>query len=77
MQSGYVLCTSDNQKVLCISKDKKGIEVLDIKKTNSLNKALCLPDLTSVKSVYERFKKCNMVGELDIVNVAKLYKRFY
>jgi hypothetical protein len=77
MQSGYVLCTSDNQKVLCISKDKKGIEVLDIKKTNSLNKALCLPDLTSVKSVYERFKKCNMVGELDIVNVAKLYKRLY
>ena len=77
MQSGYVLCATTDQKILCISEDKTGIELIDLKQANSLNRALCMPDLTSVKDVYERFKERNLVGELDIVNIAKLYKHSY
>ena len=77
MQSGYVLWDSDNLKVLCISEDKKRVELIEVKKTNGLNKALCLPDLTSVKNIYERFQKLGLIEELDIVNVAKLYKHCY
>ena len=77
MQSGYVLWDSENQKVLCISEDKKRVELIEVKKTNGLNKALCLPDLTSVKNIYERFQKLGLIKELDIVNVAKLYKHCF
>ena len=77
MQSGYVLWDSENLKVLCISEDKKRVELIEVKKTNGLNKALCLPDLTSVKNIYERFQKLGLIKELDIVNVAKLYKHCY
>tara|TARA_R100000008_G_C3492767_1_gene119576 strand:+ start:163 stop:396 length:234 start_codon:yes stop_codon:yes gene_type:complete len=77
MQSGYVLCASNNKQVLCISGDKTGVELVDIKETNSLNRALCMPDLTSIKDLYERFKAHELVGELDIVNIAKLYKHSF
>ncbi len=77
MQSGYVLWDSDNLKVLCISEDKKRVELVALKKTNGLNRALCLPDLTSVKNVDERLRKLGLIEELDIVNVAKLYKHCY
>ena len=77
MQSGYVLWDSENLKVLCISEDKKGVELVEVKKTNGLNKALCLPDLTSVKNIYERFQKLGLIKELDIVNVAKLYQHCF
>ena len=77
MHTGYVLCAPDNQRILCISKNKKRVELIDLKQKNSLNRALCLPDLTSIKNVYERFKKLDLVEELDIVNIAKLYKNSY
>ena len=77
MPTGYVLCTPDNQKVLCISLDKKGVELLDLKDSSTLNRALCLPDLTSLKNVYDRFKKLGLIEDLDIVNIAKLYKNGY
>ena len=77
MQSGYALCTSDTTKVLCLTKNPTRVELLDVKEKTTLNKALCLPDLTSIKGVYERLKEKNLVGELDIVNVARLYKHHY
>ena len=77
MQSGYALCTSDNLKVLCLTKNPTKVELLDIKEKSTLNKALCLPNLTAIKDVYERLKEKNLVGELDIVNVARLYKNHY
>ena len=74
MHTGYVLCTPDNQKVLCISIDKKGVELVELKNSKGLNRALCLPDLTSMKNVQERFEKLGLIEDLDIVNIAKLYK---
>jgi hypothetical protein len=74
MQIGYVLYDPDTLKVLCLSKGKRAIELVDIKESNSLERALCLKDLTSIKNLYERFKKNDLTSNLDIVNIAKLLK---
>ena len=74
MQIGYVLYEPDTLKVLCLTKGKRGVELLEIKDTEKLSRALCLKDLTSIKDLYERFKKNDLTQNLDIVNIAKLYK---
>ena len=74
MQVGYVLYEPDTLKVLCLTKGKRAIELLDIKDTENLNRALCLKDLTSIKDLNERFKKSDLTKNLDIVNIAKLLK---
>ncbi len=74
MQIGYVLYDPDTLKVLCLTKGKRAIELVDIKEKNSLERALCLKDLTSIKDLYNRFKKNELTSNLDIVNIAKLYK---
>ena len=74
MQSGYALCTPDNSKVLCVFKNPSRVELIETSNVSNLNRALCLPDLTSIKIVYDRFKEKNLVEDLDIVNIAKLYK---
>ena len=74
MHIGYVLYDTANLKVLCISGDKSTAELLDVTQKNALNKALCLSDLTSIKNVYERFKSLGLVGDLEILNIAKLQK---
>ena len=73
MQIGYVLYEPDTLKVLCLTKGKRAVELLDIKDTEKLNRALCLKDLTSIKDLNERFKKSDLTKNLDIVNIAKLY----
>tara|TARA_R100000808_G_C2097587_1_gene115775 strand:+ start:176 stop:409 length:234 start_codon:yes stop_codon:yes gene_type:complete len=74
MQIGYVLYDPETLQVLCLSKGKRAIELVDIKEPNSLDRALCLKDLTSIKDLYERFKKNDLTNNLDIVNIAKLLK---
>jgi len=74
MQVGYVLYDPETLKVLCLTKGKRAIELVDIKNTNNLERALCLKDLTSIKDLYKRFKKSVLAEKLDIVNIAKLYK---
>ena len=74
MQIGYVLYDPETLKVLCLSKGKRAIELIDIKEEGSLERALCLKDLTSIKDLYERFKKNDITKNLDIVNIAKLLK---
>ena len=74
MQIGYVLYEPDTLKVLCLTKGKRGVELLEIKDTEKLSRALCLKDLTSIKDLYARFKKNDLTLNLDIVNIAKLYK---
>ena len=74
MQVGYVLYEPDTLKVLCLTKGKRAVELLEIKDTEKLNRALCLKDLTSIKNLNERFKKSDLTKNLDIVNIAKLLK---
>ena len=74
MQIGYVLYDPETLKVLCLSKGKRAVELIDIKEEGSLERALCLKDLTSIKNLNERFKKSDLTKNLDIVNIAKLLK---
>jgi len=75
MQIGYVLYNPSTNKVLCLSKGKRAIELVELDKSEKLERALCLKDLTSIKDLYERFKKNDLTENLDIVNIAKLYKQ--
>ena len=77
MQVGYVLCSPDFLKVLCLSKGHEGVEMVEIESTKDINRSICLLDLTEVKNVYERLREKNLIGSLQIVNVAKLYKKLY
>jgi hypothetical protein len=77
MQTGYVLCSSDLLKVLCISSDKQGVDLVPVESTKTLNKCICLTDLTEAKNVSERLQNSGLASGLDIVNVARLYKRFF
>jgi hypothetical protein len=38
---------------------------------------MCLSDLTEAKNVLERLQESGLVSGLDIINVARLYKRFF
>jgi hypothetical protein len=77
MQVGFVLASNDLAKVLCLNKDREGVQLLPVQSTMDLNRSICLSDLTEIKNVYQRLKDSGLVGSLEIVNVARLYKRFY
>lgn len=77
MQRGYVLCKSDLSQVLCLSNAKDAIALRSVDSTKVLNKAMCLPDLTEAKNVLKRLHEKEMVDGLEIVNVARLYKKFF
>ena len=75
MQVGYVMCTKDRSKVLCVEKEPKGLQLLDAGEKENLNKALCLRGVTAIKSFYLRLKEKKFVEELDIVDIQELYRR--
>jgi hypothetical protein len=77
MQTGYVLCSTDLLKVLCLTEGKDGVVLVEAKSTMDINRAICVSDLTEAKNVLERLKNSDLVGDLEIANVARLYKRFY
>ena len=77
MQRGYVLCNYDLSQVLCLTPGKDGVMLQDVDSTKVLNKAVCLPDLTKAKNVSQRLQNKEMTGDLEIVNVARLYKKFF
>jgi len=77
MQTGYVMCSADLSKVLCLNQDKNGVALVDVESTQDLNRSICLWDLTETKNIYERFKHQGLISNLEIVNVARLYKKFY
>ena len=77
MQWGYSLCTKDKKKILAVKKTGKGVKLLNTDKYENLNQALCLTSLTAIKDVYARFKKMELVEDLDIVNISELYKNNY
>jgi len=74
MQIGYVLCSLDRSKVLCIRKEGSGIELLESNDKENLNKALCLKTITAMKSIYKQFQDKKLVDTLDIVDIQELYR---
>ena len=77
MQRGYVLCNYNLSQVLCLTPGKDGVVLQDVTSTKVLNKAMCLPDLTEAKNVSQMLQNKEMTGDLEIVNVARLYKKFF
>ena len=77
MLSGYVFCDAGSKKVLCYTKDRTGVEFIEMGGSHSLNRAICLGDLTEMKNIQERFKKADLIDGLSIVNVGSLYKKFF
>jgi len=77
MQRGYVLCDDTLSKVLCLTPGKDGVELNNVESSQILNKALCLENLTETKNVLRRLKDQELVSGLEIVNVARLYKKFF
>jgi len=77
MQRGYVLCDDTLSKVLCLTPGKDGVELNNVESSQILNKALCLENLTETKNVLRRLKDQELVSSLEIVNVARLYKKFF
>jgi hypothetical protein len=49
----------------------------EVESTQDLNRSICLWDLTETKNIYEKLKGQGLIPELEIVNVARLYKKFY
>lgn len=77
MQRGYVLCNYNLSQVLCLTPGKNGVVLQDVTSTKVLNKAMCLPDLTEAKNVSQMLQEKDLTGDLEIVNVARLYKKFF
>jgi hypothetical protein len=78
MQRGFVLCDANLEHVLCLNPDKDGFQLEEVVDTRTLNRALCLFDVTEAKNVYTRVEE--HAGDdlnLEIVNVARLYKKFF
>lgn len=77
MQTGYVICSKDLERVLCLTDDKSSVSLVPVETTRELNRSICLSDLTEAKNVYERLKNKGLINGLEICNVARLYKKFY
>lgn len=78
MQRGFVFSTEDNEQVLCFTKDKTNLCLKPVDSSLVLNKAVCLHDLTEAKNIFNRFKNhYEVMNYLQIVNIARLYKKFF
>lgn len=77
MQTGYVICSPDLERVLCLTDDRSGVRLVPVETTKELNKSICLSDLTEAKNIYKRLQDSGLINSLEICNVARLYKKFY
>tara|TARA_Y100001938_G_scaffold133856_1_gene193661 strand:- start:725 stop:955 length:231 start_codon:yes stop_codon:yes gene_type:complete len=73
MKFGYVLCDPKRLKILGW-KGKTDVQMLTLSDKENLEKAICLKDISSMKSLYIKLKTDKRVKNLDIVNIQELYK---
>jgi len=71
------MCSQDLSKVLCLDKASGGVTLVTVDSTQILNRSICLSDLTEIKNIYDMLKNHGLINQLEIVNVARLYKKFY
>jgi len=78
MQTGFVLCSPDLSRVVCLTPDKNGFQLEDVENTLVLNRAMCFHNRTEAKNILGRIE-AQVERELDIEvkNIALLYKKFY
>ena len=74
MQYGYVLCDSERSKALVLTKSGD-VEYITPNKTENINKAFCLRDRSSMKTLYSSLKDKKLVDDLDILDIQELYRK--
>ena len=72
MQFGYVLYDPKRSKLLVLTKQNE-VEYISSTNRENINKAFCLRDMSSMKSLYIKLKEKKLVDKLDIVNIQELY----
>ena len=81
MHRGYSLCSPDLNQVLCLSSDKQSLFMASVDSTQVLNNALCLHDLTEAKNILKRVKSTSeytdVVKDVEVHNIARLYNKFF
>jgi|TARA_R100001443_G_scaffold20565_2_gene32615 hypothetical protein len=75
MKVGFVLCNLKDNVVLCINAQGDDVELIPIESAKSLDRSLCLKNLTSLKTIHERFKDKGLTKDLGIENISRLYKQ--
>ena len=75
MKVGFVLCNLKTNEVLCINAEGDDVELIPIETVRRLDRSLCLKNLTSIKTIHERFKEKGLTDDLSIENISKLYKQ--
>ena len=73
MQFGYVLCDPKRSKILVLTKQNE-VQFISSGKKENINKAFCLRDMSSMKTLYMKLKEKKLVDNLDIVNIQELYR---
>ena len=73
MQFGYVLCDPKRSKILVLTKQNE-VQFISSDKKENINKAFCLRDMSSMKTLYIKLKEKKLVDNLDIVNIQELYR---
>ena len=77
MQTGFVICSPELDRVLCFTEDRSDVRLIPVDSTKNINRSICLSDLTEAKNVLKRFNDSGFTKGLEIANVARLYKKFY
>ena len=72
MQYGYVLCDTKRSKALVLTKSGD-VEYITPDKTENVNKAFCLRDISTMKLLYKSLREKDLIGEMDIVDIQELY----
>jgi hypothetical protein len=78
MQTGFVLCSPDLSRVVCLTPEKNGFQLECVDNTLVLNRALCFHNRTEAKNILGRIENFTEKElDIDIKNIALLYKKFY
>ena len=70
MQFGYVLYDPKRSKLLVLNKQNE-VEFIPSTNRENINKAFCLRDMSSMKSLYIKLKEKKLVDKLDIVKYSR------
>ena len=73
MNFGYVLYDPKRSKILVLTKQNE-VQFISSNNKENINKAFCLRDMSSMKSLYFKLKEKKLVDNLDIVNIQELYR---